>query len=167
MIFGESAILLWISKNLPKFPSIAPKYDARSVPGEPLEHFWGPRGVRHPSLFGAWDPMGCQTEFRRSKHCPRASKRYPMGLKTRPRGSKSDPQGLKKRPPSSADVAFDRGRGSTQLKTHGDDLRVRLPFLSSSPLANTTKARNPGPAECAKRLNSPHPACQGRRACKI
>ena len=55
---------------------------------------------------------------------------------------------------SSAEFAFDRGRGSTQLKTHGDDLRVRLAFLSSSPPANTTRARNPGPAECAKRLNS-------------
>ena len=99
MIFRKSAILLWISKNIPKVPSIAPKNGARRVPGEPPEHFWGPRGVRPPCHLGALVPMGCQSEVSVSKKGPRASKSEPTGLKKQPRGSKSDPPGLKKRPP--------------------------------------------------------------------
>ena len=154
MIFRKSAILLWISKNTPKVPSIAPKYGARRVPGEPPEHFWGPRGVRHPCHFEDLDPMGCQSEVWVSKRGPRASKSDPTGLENRPRGSKSDPPGLQNDLHYSADVALDRGRDSTQLKTHGGDLRVRLPSLSLSPLANTTRARNPGQSKSKPKAKS-------------
>ena len=75
MIFIKSAILLWISKKIPKVPSIAPKNGARRVPREPPEHFWGPRGVRYPWHFGASAPKGCQSEVWASKKSPEASKR--------------------------------------------------------------------------------------------
>ena len=70
MIFRKTAMLLWISKNIPKVPSIPPKYCARRVPGARPKHFWGPRGVRRT----IWSAP--KTFFKRFIFCPSAHISY-------------------------------------------------------------------------------------------